>query len=107
MQFLFKYWKNKNSRFRSGYAYYGSPFNSSSTGVSLDNPTQSISGGLGFLFPSVDNYSSDFYIDGAMVYTWNTNYQTPYQLTEKGRTSYSAENQFTMMNFLVTAGFRF
>ena len=97
----------KNSRFRAGYAYYGSPFNSSSTGVSLDNPTQSISGGLGFLFPSVDNYSSDFYIDGAMVYTWNTNYQTPYQLTEKGRTSYSAENQFTMMNFLVTAGFRF
>jgi hypothetical protein len=42
-----------------------------------------------------------------MVYTWNTNYQTPYQLTEKGRTSYSAENQFTMMNFIVTAGYRF
>jgi long-subunit fatty acid transport protein len=97
----------KNSRLRAGYSYYGSPFNSSSTGVSLDNPTQSISGGLGFLFPSVDNYSSDFYIDGAMVYTWNTNYQTPYQLTEKGKTSYSAENQFTMMNFMVTAGFRF
>ena len=97
----------KNSRFRAGYSYYGSPFNSSSSGVSLDNPTQSISGGLGFLFPSVDNYSSDFYIDGAMVYTWNTNYQTPYQLVEKGRTNYSTENQFTMMNFMVTAGFRF
>jgi long-subunit fatty acid transport protein len=99
--------KYKNSRFRAGYAYYGSPYNASSAGISLDNPTQSISGGLGFLFPSVDNYSSDFFIDGAMVYTWNTYYQTPYQLTEKGRTSYSAENQFTMMNFIVTAGFRF
>ncbi len=99
--------KYKNSRFRTGYAYYGSPYNASSSGISLDNPTQSISGGFGFLFPSVDNYSSDFFIDGAMVYTWNTYYQTPYQLIEKGRTSYSAENQFTMMNFMVTAGFRF
>lgn len=99
--------KYKNSRFRAGYAYYGSPYNASSSGISLDNPTQSMSGGLGFLFPSVDNYSSDFYIDGAMVYTWNTYYQTPYQLTEKGKTSYSAENQFTKMNFIVTAGFRF
>ncbi|MCF8430111.1 MAG: outer membrane protein transport protein [Bacteroidia bacterium] len=97
----------KNSRFRAGYAYYGSPYNASSLGISLDNPTQSISGGLGFLFPSVDNYGSDFYIDGAMVYTWNTYYQTPYQLLEKGKTSYAAENQFTMMNFMVTAGLRF
>lgn len=97
----------KDARFRAGYAYYGSPYNSNSNGISLDKPTQSISGGIGFLFPSVDNYSSDFYIDGAMVYTWNTYYQTPYQLTEKGKTSYTAENQFTMMNFMVTAGFRF
>jgi long-subunit fatty acid transport protein len=99
--------KYKNSRFRGGYAYYGSPFNASSSGINLDKPTQSFSGGLGFLFPSVDNYSSDFFIDGAMVYTWNTYYQTPYQLIEKGKTSYSSENQFTMMNFIVTAGFRF
>lgn len=99
--------KYKNSRFRAGYAYYGSPFNASSTGITIDKPTQSISGGLGFLFPSVDNYSSDFFIDGAMVYTWNTYYQTPYNLKEIGKTSYSSENQFTMMNFIVTAGFRF
>jgi hypothetical protein len=62
---------------------------------------------LGFLFPAVDNYSTDFFIDAAMGYTWNKNFETPYQLTKVGSTSYTAENQFSMINVLITAGFRF
>ncbi|MFY7733099.1 MAG: OmpP1/FadL family transporter [Bacteroidia bacterium] len=96
-----------NTRFRGGYSYYESPFNSTSLGVSLDNPTQSVSGGLGFLFPSIDNFGTDFFIDGALTYIWNKNYQTPYQLVEKGKTTYSAENNFSMLNVVVTAGLRF
>ena len=99
--------KYLNTRFRGGYTYYESPFNSTSLGVSLDNPTQSVSGGLGFLFHSIDNFGTDFFIDGALTYTWNKNYQTPYQLIEKGKTTYSAENEFSMVNVVVTAGFRF
>lgn len=99
--------KYLNTRFRGGYSYFESPFNFTSNGVSLDNPTQSISGGLGFLFPSIDNFGTDFFIDGALTYSWNKNYQTPYQLVEKGRTTYSAENNFSMINVVVTGGFRF
>ncbi|MBJ7428571.1 MAG: outer membrane protein transport protein [Bacteroidia bacterium] len=99
--------KYLNTRFRGGYSYFESPFNLTSSGVSLDNPTQSISGGLGFLFPAIDNFGTDFFIDGALTYSWNKNYQTSYQLVEKGKTTYSAENNFSMLNVVVTAGFRF
>jgi hypothetical protein len=99
--------KYLNSRIRVGYSFYESPFNATSSGVSLNNPTQSVSGGLGFIFPSVDNFGTDFFIDGAMTYTWVKNYQTPYQLVEKGKTSYTAENHFSMLNVIITAGFRF
>jgi hypothetical protein len=99
--------KYKNARFRAGYSYYGTPFNTNTLGSIMNNPTQTVTGGLGFLFPAVDNYSTDFFIDAAMGYTWNKNFETPYQLTKVGSTSYTAENQFSMINVLITAGFRF
>lgn len=99
--------KYKDTRFRLGYAYYGSPFLDNNLGISLNKPTQSITGGLGFIFPTIDNYGSDFFIDGAFAYSWNTNFITPYQLQSKGKTSYTAENKFSMVNVVVTAGLRF
>ncbi len=99
--------KYKDTRFRGGYATYGSPYSSTSNGIAISNATQSVTGGLGFIFPSVDRYGSDFFIDGAMVYTWGKNYQTPYVLKEIGQVNYSAETAFNYMNFMVTAGLRF
>lgn len=97
----------KDARFRAGYATYGSPFSSNSKGIVLNEPTQSITAGLGFIFPSIDRFASDFFIDGAMTYTWSKSYQTPYELKQAGKVNYSAENQITFMNFMLTAGYRF
>lgn len=99
--------KYKNTRFRGGYSYFGTPFNTTSLGSIMNNPIQTITGGLGFLFPSVDNFSTDFFIDMAMGYSWSKNYQTPYQLTKPGSISYTSENQYYMFNVMVSAGFRF
>jgi len=99
--------KYKDTRFRLGYANYGSPFKDNSLGVSLNNPTQTLTSGLGFIFPTIDNYGTDFFIDGALAYSWVKNYNTPYQLENKGKTSYTVENNFSMINVIITAGLRF
>lgn len=95
-----------NMRFRAGYASYGSPYKAA-TGIPEANATQSITAGIGFIFPSVDANSNDFFIDGAFVNTWGKTYHTPYVLSTTGKTNYTGENEFTYRNFMITAGYRF